>query len=74
MKKLNLLFSASIFALLLMSCSPSPEKTQTPESNVEKTDSSEVKAAYVCPMGAECGSSDKPGDCTGCGMKLLENK
>lgn len=29
---------------------------------------------YICPMKCEGGSSDKPGKCPKCGMKLVEQK
>ena len=63
-----------IFTLLFISCNHSSEMKQVIESNKVKSDSSTVEAAYVCPMGKECGSSNLPGKCPSCGMKLRPNK
>lgn len=75
--KLAVTLSTILFAITLFSCSHSAENKQAPQNDQIKTDTSkkEVQAAlYICPMGKQCGYSDKPGKCSNCGMDLVETK
>ena len=76
--KTKIIFISGIIVcgLFLVSCSNTSENKQTPQNDQIKTDTSktEVQANYVCPMGKECGSSDKAGKCSNCGMDLVAVK
>jgi len=74
MKKFNLLLAVGLFSLALMSCGNSTNQNPDPDKTKVKADTSKVQAAYVCPMGKECGSGDKPGKCPGCGKDMVAAK
>lgn len=38
------------------------------------TQPADASAKYVCPMNCPGSASDKPGNCSKCGMKLVEQK
>lgn len=52
---------------------PQQENTTTPADSTHSNDSTAHAAAYVCPMGPECGTGEAPGKCPSCGMELVEN-
>lgn len=71
----------ALLTLVFLGCSKPLETRQTPAKTVVKVDSVTIlqdnvkaNAAYICPMGPECGYSDMPGKCSGCGMEMRPNK
>jgi predicted component of type VI protein secretion system len=73
MKK-TILLSTVLFATALFcftSCGGSNKPTDAP--NEVKIDSS-AHAAYLCPMGYECGHAMEPGKCKSCDMDLEKNE
>lgn len=77
MKKVFLLlsFSAILAGSALVSCGNETKKNEpAPDPMMKKADDSTAQAAYICPMGASCGSGDAPGKCAGCGMDLVKNE
>ena len=61
-------------AFSLVACSTQDNTSQPSNGVAHSKDSSKtvVEAKYVCPMGKECGFSDKPGKCSSCGSELIE--
>jgi ABC-type Fe3+-hydroxamate transport system substrate-binding protein len=59
-------------ALIFIACSgQSEQKSEHPEANKEETVAAKTYY-YTCPMEAHKHiASDKPGDCSECGMKLV---
>ena len=74
MKKIKLFVAAGMLSLAFMGCSNSTEMKQDPDKTKVKADTSKVQAAYVCPMGKECGSGDKAGKCPSCGKEMVAVK
>ena len=65
MKTLFIVFIAviSLFAAVIQGCST--------DSTEKKTEQTEEKVPYQCPMDCEKGKTyDKPGQCPVCGMEL----
>jgi len=77
MKTKHFLFIAIIsLGLFTVSCSNSSQSKEAPQNDqLIKKDTSKTKAEaqanYVCPMGKECGYSDKPGKCPSCGSEMV---
>jgi hypothetical protein len=67
-----------LVALISMNACSSSTNQQDPGKGTEiKADTSKKEAMaanYICPMGKECGYSDKPGKCNSCGMDLVAAK
>lgn len=71
MKKTILLLAISTGIFTQWCCSQATETNKNLESTAVKKENTIDEPAYVCPMGKECGYSDKPGKCSGCEMELL---
>jgi len=74
MKKLKMIVAAGMLSVALVACSGSPNMKPDPDKTKVQADTSKVQAAYVCPMGKECGSGDKPGKCPSCGKDMVAVK
>ena len=63
-------------AVILLFASCGNQQSATTGKGKEKTDTLAATAhpAYVCTMGKECGSSDKPGKCPSCGSEMVAAK
>jgi hypothetical protein len=80
MKKLFLvpiLFGVLLTSSFFSACGNAEQKNNEQRDSIDSVPSKKdslPQAAYICPMGAECGTGDKPGKCASCGMDLIENK
>ena len=77
MKKKIILYTSiallSFSASTLTSCGGAKDAKQN-ETAPTPGDSTKTTAAYVCPMGPQCGTGETAGKCPSCGMEMVKNE
>ncbi|HMT29523.1 MAG TPA: heavy metal-binding domain-containing protein, partial [Bacteroidia bacterium] len=72
MKKTILSIALSLSMAMMISCG-GEKPSETTEPVTEQAAVINTTHAYVCPMNCENSASDKPGQCSVCGMDLVKN-